>query len=398
MTKALIVAELALSVVLLAGAALLIESASRFASAPLGFERRGLMTASVNLPPQRYATASGRVEFFDRMLDRVGALPGMQRVALSSVLPLQTGRGSRVLIVDGRPEPPPGQAVHDISVQSVTPEYFALMNVQRLKGRAFDADDREGTTPVAIVDEALAKKYFSTDDPVGRRIRFLAEPGEVNPWLTVVGVVANEKRTTPYTEMEWADTPTVYRPLAQRAVSNDAVLLLRAASADSGLGAAVAKAVTAVDAGVVVGGIRTADQLVDRYIAHPRFRAALLGSFAAIALMLAAVGLYAVLAQLVAFRTREIGVRMALGARQIDVLVLVVREGMLLAAAGMFAGIVAALGLTRFLVTLLYGVQPHDAATLAAVSAVLLAAAFLATYLPARRAARVDPMIALRCE
>jgi putative ABC transport system permease protein len=397
-TKGLIVAEIALSLVLLVGAGLLIESVLRFASAPLGFEPRGLMTMSLNLPAQRYTTGPQRVAFFDRVMNQAGAVPDVQRLAVSTVLPLRSGRGSHVLVVEHRPAPSPGHAVHDIGTQSVTPDYFALMNIPHLEGRAFGPGDRDGTTPVAIINEALAKKYFGGEDPVGRRIRFFNEPEAANPWLRVAGVVANERRTTPYDEMTWADAPVVYQPLAQKATLNDVALLVRARTARTGIAATIQQQIAHVDPGVVVGDVETAQDLIDRYVAHPRFRAVLLGSFAGIALMLAVVGLYAVLSQLVAHRTHEIGVRMALGARRRDVLALVVNEGMRLAVLGTTVGLVAASWLTRFLSSLLFGVHAGDPLTLSGVAVLLLAATFLATYLPAKRAATLDPMVALRCE
>ena len=272
------------------------------------------------------------------------------------------------------------------------------MNVGHLEGRAFGSGDREGTAAVAIVNDALAKKYFSDENPIGRRIRFFNEPEAANPWVTVVGVVANERRTTPYEEMTWADAPVVYRPLAQQAPLNDVALLVRPRTGGKGIAATIEQQIAQLDPGVVVGGVETAQHLIDRYVAHPRFRAVLLGSFAGIALMLAVVGLYAVLSQLVVHRTHEIGVRMALGAQRRDVLALIVKEGMLLAVLGTAGGLVAASWLTRFLSSLLFGVRAGDPVTLSAVSVLLLAATFLATYLPAKRAASIDPLIALRCE
>src|SRR5204863_3259891 len=255
------------------------------------------------------------------------------------------------------------------------------------------AADRSGATPVAIVNQALAKKYFSGEDPVGRRVRFYGEPESANPWLTVVGVVADERRATPFDEMAWAEAPVVYQPLAQRAAPNDVALLVRARSADSRIAAAIQRQIAQLDPGVVVGDVETAQHLIDRYVAHPRFRAVLLGTFAGMALILAVVGLYAVLSQLVAHRTHEIGVRMALGARRRDVLSLIVTQGMRLAVLGATAGLVIASWLTRFLSSLLFGVRTQDPLTLSAV--LLLAATFLATYLPAKGAASLDPMVAL---
>jgi predicted permease len=398
LAKGLIVAEISLSLVLLVGAALLVESVLRFASAPLGFEPRGLMTMSLSLPPKHYATEAQRTGFFERVLNQLDAVPEVQSRALSTVLPLRSGRGSHVLSVEGRPDPSRGMAVHDIGTQSVTPDYFGLMNIPRVRGRSIEAGDREGAPPVAIINETLARKYFTGEDPIGRHIRFYNEPAVGNPWLTIVGVVADEKRATPYDEMSWAETAVVYQPLSQKAAVNDVYLLFRTRTARPDVAATIRQQIARVDPRVVVGQSETAQHLIDHYVAHPRFRAVLLGSFAALALLLAAVGLFAVLSQLVAHRTHEIGVRMALGARPMDVLSLTLREGMLLALAGVSVGIVAAAWLTRFLASLLFGVGAQDPVRLTAVSLVLLASAFLATYLPARRAAAVNPMVALRWE
>jgi putative ABC transport system permease protein len=284
--------------------------------------------------------------------------------------------------------------VHDIEEQSVTPEYFHLIGVPFEKGRAFEWPDREGSLPVAIINDAVARKYFPDENPVGKQIRFYGALDQNNPWLTIVGVVATEKRSTPYQEMTWANSLIVYHPLDQKAPFNDVSVLLRTRAE----AAVIQRQVAQVDPAVVAGNIQTMELLVSRYVAYPRFRAVLLGVFAAMALLLAAVGLYGVLSQLVAQRTQEIGVRMALGARGRDVLALVLKDGMLLAGAGVLLGLLAASWLTRFLASLLFGVPGRDPVTLSAVSLVLLAAAFLATYLPARRASSIEPIVALRHE
>jgi putative ABC transport system permease protein len=211
-------------------------------------------------------------------------------------------------------------------------------------------------------------------------------------------VIANEKRSTVYQEMSWVETPTVYRPITQQAPSS-AHLLIRTMASDTRLGDLVQKLVSGIDPSVPVADVRTMQQILDKeFLAYPRFRALLLGGFAALALLLAAVGLYGVLAQLVAQRTQEIGVRMALGARSTDVLAAIVKEGMLLVGAGVIFGLGATWLLTRFLAALLYGVEAMDPLILAGVSAVLILASLLAIYIPARRAASVDPMVALRYE
>jgi len=398
LANVLIVGEMSLSLVLLAGAGLLIESAVRFASTPLGFDPAGLVAMTLNLPPQQYRTEAARTAFFDRVMDRLSDAGGVPNAALSTVLPLRRSRGSQILVVDGRPAPTPDTAVHDISPQSVTPGYFALMNVERLQGRGFASGDRAGAPRVAIVNATLARKYFVGENPIGRRIRFFDQPETSNPWLTIVGVVADEKRSTVYNDMAWADVPVVYQPLMQKPAAGDISVLVRTSNAASGIGPFIARQIADIDPGVVAGEIETAQHLIDRYVAYPRFRAVVLGSFAAAALLLAVVGLYAVLSQLVAHRTAEIGLRLALGAQRAEVVALIVRHGMRLALSGVAAGALAAAWLTRFLSSLLFEVRAGDPITFAGVALLLLAASALAAWLPARRAAAVDPMVALRAE
>lgn len=230
LTKGLIVAEISLSLVLLVGAGLMIESVARFASAPLGFEPRGLMLMAIGLPPKTYPEPEQRFEFFDRLMNQLREIPEVESTALSTVLPLRSARGSRVLVVEGRLYPENVNAVHDTQEQSVTPDYFRLMGISRERGRALEDSDRQSTTAVAIVNESLARKYFPGEDPIGKRIRFYGELDRSNPWLTIVGLVANEKRSTPYDEMTWADSPLVYRPLSQKAPQNDVPVATRCAS------------------------------------------------------------------------------------------------------------------------------------------------------------------------
>jgi len=353
---------------------------------------------SINLPSKNYSNVEQRIQFFDRLLSRIRAVPDVRQVALSTVLPLRSGRGSHVLVVEGRPLPTLETAVHDIGEQSVTADYFRLMGIPLEKGRTFEVSDSEHAVPIALINAALARKYFPHDEPIGQQIRFEGDVGPSNPWVTVVGVVSDEKRTSPYQEMSWDNSPSVYRPLSQKAPSTGVNVLLRGGADQAGVGAAIQRQVAAMDPGVALGDPETAQHLISRYLAYPRFRAVLLGLFAGLALLLAVVGLYGVLSNLVAQRTQEIGVRMALGATKLDVLALVVQQGMLLAVVGVTIGLVAASWLSRFLASLLFGVEASDPITWCAVSLVLLAAAFLATYVPATRAASVDPMVALRSE
>jgi putative ABC transport system permease protein len=249
---------------------------------------------------------------------------------------------------------------------------------------------------VVVVNEALVRRYFRSEDPIGKQIRAFGVPEPLNPWLTIAGVAGNEKRTA-LAEMTWLDSPTIYIPITQRP-PGVAQLILRTASAQARVGAAVQQRLAEIDPGVPVTNIDTVQHMVSRQLAYPQFRAVLFGAFAVLALVLAVVGLYGVIAQLVEQRTHEIGVRMALGAQQSDVLKMVIGEGLTLAVLGVGLGLMAAAGLAQFIAALLYGVGATDVVTMAGGSAVLIAAAFLATYVPARRATRVEPVVALRYE
>ncbi len=395
--KMLVAAEVTLSLALLVGAGLLIDSVNRLASVPLGFRTQHVVTIRVELPKWSYSTADRRARFYREVLEHASMLPGLESGAFASSLPLNNGRfrGS-VLTVEGRPEPTPQPQFPAWGKPPLAPGYFHVMGVPVEGGRLFEHTDRDDSEPVAIVNEALARKYFPRENPIGRHIK-VGEPGTERPWLTIVGVVADEKDKDFFHEMAWDEIPLVFRPISQDPPAS-ASLVLRAVNGDLALGAAIQKQIAAIDQSVPAGEVQTLKERVSRTLAYPRFRAVVFGTFAGLALSLAGVGLYGVLSQLTGQRTQEFGVRMALGARKQDVLALVMRQGMLLTGAGLAAGLTLAFGLTRFLSSLLYGVKATDPWILAGVSLLLLLIAFLATYLPARRAARVDPMIALRYE
>jgi predicted permease len=306
-------------------------------------------------------------------------------------------QGFNALSIDGLPKTNPGSSVPDVGLNAVTPEYFPVAGIRIERGRNFGAFDREHAEPVAIVNEALARKFFPNEDPVGKRVR-VGDQEKTNPWLTIVGVVANERRSTVYDEMAWVDTPTLYRPLAQN-VFDPVNLIFRSRVGQTGVVAnEIRKRIATLDPGFPVGRIDTVQHLLAGYLAYPRFRARLLAGFAGLALLLAVVGLYGLLAQTVTQRTREIGIRMALGAERRDVLAMIAKQAVLLTVTGVVLGLVSVWGLTRLLKALLYGVSATDPATLSCVTMALLVSAILAACLPAKRATRVDPIISLRYE
>jgi putative ABC transport system permease protein len=372
-------AQVTLSISLLAGAGLLIESVNRMSSVSLGFRTSHVFSVFVSLPKWNYPDDAHRRRFYRKALDRV---PG---AAFVNSLPMNGGRFStQTLVVQGRPEPAPG-APRDTAEIIVSSEYFQVMGVP-LKVGSLPACP-ECKEQVAVINEALARKYFPTEDPVGKHIR-LAD----KKWLTITGVVGNGKDRNFFREMSWEEIPFVYRPLEQKPAGS-ANLMVR--------GAAVAPVLTAlrsIDPGVPVTDAEPLADRVSKVLAYPRFRAVVLGGFAALALLLAGVGLYGVLAQSTAQRTHEFGIRFALGAERRDVLRLVVRQGMLLTGVGLALGLIVAFAVTRLLGSLLYGIRATDPVIWCGVSVVLGLVALLAMWLPARRASRVDPTEALRYE
>ena len=395
--KGLIVAEVMLTVVLLAGAGLLIQTVQRFASAPLGFRPDGLCTTPLQLPQIGYEEPARRIQFYERLRPELTEISGIQAVAFSSTRPIVGGGSQDVVEVEGHPEPRV-ENLFDTYQQTISPDYFRVMSTPLEKGRFFELGDRDRTEPVAIINEALVGKYLPNEDPIGKHIRPFAGGNGTAPWLRVVGVVGNEKRTTVYREMAWVDSPVIYRPLSQNPLSS-ANVIVRVRIANGGaLGVSMQRKIAAIDPNIPVGEIQTVRDLESKALAYPRFRAMLLGAFAGLALVLAVVGLFGVLSQLVAQRTHEIGVRMALGAQEGAVLLMILREGLLLTGGGIILGVALAFLLGRYLAVLLYGVRPTEPLLLTAMALVLLIAALIAMYLPARRASKVDPMVALRYE
>ncbi|HKS96176.1 MAG TPA: FtsX-like permease family protein, partial [Terriglobia bacterium] len=356
-----------------------------------GFNTDNVLTLRVALPESKYPKDVQVVAFYKQVLERIRALPGVTSASVVRPLPL-TGDGWQTdFYLEGRPVPPPGQMPNS-DFHMIDPDYLRVMGIPLIKGRAFTAADDDKALPVVLINATMAQRYWPGEDPVGKRIH-LRGMGPEGHWATVVGIVGDTKQYG----LERKSKTEFYLPYLQRSV-NSMELVVRTATDPLGLVNAVRSSVEAVDSDQPVYAVRTMGQYLTESVASRRTTMLLLGAFAGLALILAAVGIYGVMAYAVAERTHELGVRMALGAGRGDVLKLVVRSGLRLALAGVAVGLVAAAGLTRLLSSLLFGVRPTDPVTLGAVALLLTAVALLASYIPARRATRVDPTVALRYE
>jgi putative ABC transport system permease protein len=387
--NALVILETALAVVLLVGSGLLINSFVRLLRTPPGFNPEGVIVARTTLPQARYPEAERGKTVYRRALERIAALPGVQQVSVASFLPLASEWQIGVRIEGG------GESEYYMTYGSwVSNDFFRSMGIPLKKGRVFTDQDRADTTPVVVVNEAMARRFWPGQDAVGKRIRW----GGWNPpegWLTIAGVVADVKFST----LEAESPPTVYMPVFQiPRIRRDAVFIARTTADPSTLAAAMRREIAAVDADLPVYDVRTMNQVIAESVAQRKFTMGLLAIFASAALGLAALGLYGVISYAVTQRTREIGLRMALGGRRLDVLRLVVGQGMKMAMIGALAGLLASLALTRLMKGLLYGISASDPLTFIAVALLLTLVALVACWIPARRATKVDPMVALRCD
>ena len=378
---ALIVAEVALAVVLLAGAGLMMKSLWQLNKVDPGYDPSNVLAVSVDLPESKYEGPERIAEFYQRAFERVAALPGVERVGAVNSMGVSTG-----FTIDERPPADP-QRRPQAGTRFVSPEYFGALRVPVLRGRAFTEQDRRGSPAVIVVDETLAGRHFAGSDPLGKHITVYGASREI------VGVVGAARYEGP------ADKPypVAYLPYTQMTWSG-MTLYVRSSHEAASLAPSVRGAIRAVDPDQPVYDVKPLAATLAETVAPRRYVTILLGAFAAIALLLAVLGLYGVIAYSVAQRTNEIGIRMALGARPRDVLGMILRQGVWLVAAGLAAGVAGALAVTRLMEGLLYGVTPTDPATLTLVSLLLAAVALAACYLPARRATRIDPMIALRYE
>ncbi|HYV83180.1 MAG TPA: ABC transporter permease [Pyrinomonadaceae bacterium] len=387
----LVVSEVAVALLLLVGAGLMTKSFVRLQQVDPGFEPANVISMNIALPTSKYRGPQVN-NFYDQLFERVKNLPGVKSVAGINPLPLSNSNVSYRFVVEGAPFVPLADRPY-AGVRVVTPGYFQTMNIRQLKGRAFTEQDRENTPYVTVINEALASRYWPNQDPLGKRLGILDEESGKQEWREIVGVVGNVRHKA----LEIEVMPEAYFPYKQ-SPQNFMSLVVRTASDPSSLVAAIRSQVLSVDKDQPVSDVMTMEQRVARSVASRRFVMLLLGSFSVLALGMAAVGIYGVMAYLVIQRTQEIGIRMALGAQKRDVLKLVVGKGMALALIGAAIGLVASLFLTRLMRSLLFEVTPTDGLTFVIVSVVLLTVALLACYIPARRATRVDPLVALRYE
>ncbi|MFL6541531.1 MAG: ABC transporter permease [Chthoniobacterales bacterium] len=390
--NALAVAEIALSLVLLVSAGLLIRSFVRLQQVNPGFNPDHLLTAQLALPTAKYGENQQVVNFYDQLLTRLAAQAGVQNVALTESLPLAGGSDYLGFSIEGH-MPARTERQPDAESRTVSAAYFRTLGIPLLKGRLLDDRERYDDPGVVVISEALAKKYFPNEDPIGKRITFGDPTAKDVRWLTVIGIVGDVRGVALNTE-PYAQVYGSYRQNPRNALT----VVLRTAGDPIAMTNTLRQEVHALDPQQALYNVRTAEEVLAQSIARPRFNTTLIAVLAIVALLLATVGIYGVIAYSVTQRTHEIGVRMALGATAADVLRMVVRQGITVALTGLTVGVIAALAATRMLSTLLYGISAADPITYIALALLLGLIALLACYIPARRATKVNPVIALRYE
>ena len=388
----LAIAEVSLAMVLLVAGGLLIRSFALVTSVNPGFDPRNVTEAEVSLPQFEYSTPQQWTAFSDQLLVRLHAQPGLRDSALAAPLPMdRQGEATFAFSIVGDPPLPPGKS-QTADYATVSPDYFRMMRIPLLKGRFFSEQDSPSSPEVAIISQTLVRRYFPNQDPLGRQMRFGFPPNS-NVSREIVGIVGDVRDVALSRKPE----PMMYVPFAQAPLYGGEVIV-RSSLNPSSVATGIRQAVYSIDKNLPVTDIESLNDVLGQSISQERFRTFLLGSFSAIALVLAAVGIFGVISYSASQRTHEIGVRIALGAERRDVLRLLLGQGAKLALLGLGSGIVAAFLLTRLMSSLLYGVSPTDPVTFACVTIILLSVALTACYIPARRAMRVDPMVALRHE
>jgi putative ABC transport system permease protein len=393
--RLLVVAQVALAVVLVVGAALLVKSFRRLREVDPGFNPERVAVLSLSLPQSKYAEWQKISGFYSQLVERVRALPGVRSATIAYDNPL-TSNWLDSFTIEGRPEPQAG----DTPVECFRPvghEYFRTVGIELVRGRHFEEQDDPAHTGAAIINEAFARKYFPGEDPLGKRLLTQTPARMTNGPMPTAFEIVGVVRDTKFKGLSAESSPAFYVPARQFPLSN-MVVMARVDGDPAAYAQALRDSVWSLDRDQPINAVTTLDAIVAEDIAQPRFNMLLMGLFGALALLLAAVGVYGLLSYTVAQRTREIGVRIALGAQGRDIFSLTLRQGVAPALAGVFVGLAAAFALTRFLSSLLYGTGANDLSTYAFVAALLTAVALLACYLPARRATKVDPMVALRYE
>jgi len=392
---ALVAMEIALAVLLLVGSGLLLRSFSRLQEVPPGFRPDHLFVADLPLSQTAYAEAPRRYEFFDRLVERARALPGVKSAAAASFLPVSGGGSVIHFNVKGRPPKTPNDFIA-AGYRTITPGYLETLGVPLVQGRLFTAADREGAPPVVVINTTMLKTFFSNEKPLGKYMQLGATPEQEVPWMEVVGVVGDVRPglgVDPQAEMYLP-----YRQADEVLPVFQLSLVLRTTSEPLLQASAVRNALAEIDPNQPLVKVRTMEENMATSVAQPRFRTWLIGIFAGMALLLAAVGVYGVMSYTVTQRTNEIGVRVTLGARPKEIYRIIVGEGLRFALLGVGIGLAAALALMRLLQSFLFGVSAYDPLTFAGVAVVLILVALAASFIPARRATRVDPMVALRYE
>jgi predicted permease len=386
----LVIGEIAVSFVLLMGAGLLINSFMHLRNLHPGFRANHLLTMKIPLSEVKYPDKERRSPFYAEVLRRVQALPGVQSAAVAGNLPLTYDGDSMPIGIEGRTDPPPDQRP-DVILRVVGPGYFSTMGIPLVRGRDFSEQDKADSARVVIVSEKTARHFWPGENPIGKRLK----PGSTSrniPWIEIIGVVKDVRQNDFVSEPKMQ----MYMPYQQLNSFAPNALVVRTNVEPLSLAAAVRNAIWAVDKDQPVSNLRSMDEIVSEAVARQRFSMLLLGIFAALAMVLAAVGIYGVMSYSIAQRTREIGLRIALGAQKSDVLKMILRQGLRFVAAGLAIGLAASFVLTRVMASLLFGISATDPATFVAISLVLIAVALLASYIPAVRAMKIDPMLALR--